>query len=148
MQRHHEKLSSAERNYATIEECLVIVWGIKKFHLYLYCLPFVLQTDYEPLKYMDSAKYANTREPCPALAMKSRVSLLVTKFHTSQRCGSVEKSDKVRILSHFSPSHELLQCHSLLSSTLLRGVEVWNSLTKLGYCCSFSRVLNPLSFFT
>ena len=31
-----------------------------------------------------------------------------TYLHTSQRCGSVEQSDKVRILSHFSPSHELL----------------------------------------
>ena len=29
-------------------------------------------------------------EPCPALAMKSRVSSLLTYFHTSQRCGSVE----------------------------------------------------------
>ena len=29
-------------------------------------------------------------EPCPALAMKSRVSSLLTKFHSSQRCGSVE----------------------------------------------------------
>ena len=47
-------------------------------------------------------------EPCPALAMKSRVSSLLTQFHTSQRCGSVEQSDKVRILSHFSPSHEPL----------------------------------------
>ena len=72
MQRHGEKLfpvcyaskklSSAERNYSTIEEeGLAIVWGIKRFHLYLYGVPFVLQTDHEPLKYMDSAKYANAR---------------------------------------------------------------------------------------
>ena len=33
---------------------------------------------------------------------------LLTKFHTSQRCGSVEKCDKVRILSLFSASHEPL----------------------------------------
>ena len=49
-----------------------------------------------------------TREPCPALAMKSRFSSLLTQFYTSQRCGSIEQSDKVRILSHFSPSHEPL----------------------------------------
>ena len=75
----------------------------------------------------------------------------------------MEKSDKVRILSHFSPSHEpfvilylvlhfsevwkcgivlqskdivalfpqaLTLCHSLLSSTLPRSVEVWSSLAK------------------
>ena len=72
MQTHDEKLfpvcygskkfSSAERDYSTIEkECLAIVWGIKRFHLYLYGVPFVLQTDHEPLKYMDSAKYTNAR---------------------------------------------------------------------------------------
>ena len=33
---------------------------------------------------------------------------LLTKFHTSQRCGSVKKCDKVRILSLFSASHEPL----------------------------------------
>ena len=51
MQRHDEKLfpvcyaskklSSAERIYSTIEkECLAVVWGIKRFHLYLYGVPF------------------------------------------------------------------------------------------------------------
>ena len=75
----------------------------------------------------------------------------------------MEKSDKVRIMSHFSSCRDssvilylvlhfsevwkrgkVLQskdtvtlfswsrnlCHSLLSSTLLRGVEVWKSVTK------------------
>ena len=55
-----KKLSSAERNYLTIEkECLAIVWGFKRFHLYLYGVPFVLQTDHDSLKYMNSAKFAN-----------------------------------------------------------------------------------------
>ena len=37
--------------------------GNQRFHLYLYGVPFVLQTDHEPLKYMDSAKYTNARLP-------------------------------------------------------------------------------------
>ena len=57
-----KKLSSAERNYSTIEkECLAIVWGFKRFHIYFYAVPFALQTDHEPLKYMNSAKFANGR---------------------------------------------------------------------------------------
>ena len=35
------------------------VRGFKRFHLYLYGVPFVLQTDHEPLKYMNSVKFAN-----------------------------------------------------------------------------------------
>ena len=54
-----KKLSSAERNYSTIEECLAIVWGFRRLHLYLYGVPFVLRTDHGPLKYMYSAKFAN-----------------------------------------------------------------------------------------
>ena len=50
------KLSDAERNYSTIEkECLA------RFHMYLYGVRFVLQTDHEPLKYMNSAKFTNNR---------------------------------------------------------------------------------------
>ena len=43
------------------KKCLTIVCGFKRFHLYLYGVPFVLQTDHEPLKYMNSAKFAKGR---------------------------------------------------------------------------------------
>ena len=57
-----KKLSDTELNYSTIEkECLAVVWGIKRFHMYLYGVRFVLQTDHEPLKYMNSAKFTNNR---------------------------------------------------------------------------------------
>ena len=72
MQRHDEKLcpvcytskklTSVERKYSAIEkESLSVVWGIKRFHLYLHGVPFVLQTDHEALKYINSAKLANGR---------------------------------------------------------------------------------------
>ena len=34
--------------------------GESRFHLYLYGVRFVLQTDHEPLKYMNSAKFMNS----------------------------------------------------------------------------------------
>ena len=65
MQKHDEKLfpvcyaskklTGAERNY------LAIVWSIKRFYLYFYGVSLVLQMDHEPLKYMNSAKFANGR---------------------------------------------------------------------------------------
>ena len=57
-----KKLSGAEKNYSTIEkECLAIVWGVRRFELYIQGVPFVLQTDHQPLNYLNSAKFANAR---------------------------------------------------------------------------------------
>ena len=56
------KLKKAELSYATIEkECLAIVWAILKFSRFLYGQQFVLETDHQPLLYLNRSKVANAR---------------------------------------------------------------------------------------
>ena len=57
-----KKLNLTEARYPIIEkECLTVVWGIKRFKLYLAGRRFTLQTDHKPLKYLKDASYQNDR---------------------------------------------------------------------------------------
>ena len=43
-------LTGSERNYQNLErECLVTIWGMEKFHYFLYGKEFTLETDWKPL---------------------------------------------------------------------------------------------------
>lgn len=56
------KLKNSEKSYAVIEkECLAVVWGIQKFHQYLYGQEFILETDHQPLTYLNKSKTENSR---------------------------------------------------------------------------------------
>ena len=56
------KLKGPELNYSTVEkECLAIVWAVQKFSRYLYGKEFRLETDHEPLVYLNSSKVTNPR---------------------------------------------------------------------------------------
>jgi len=57
-------LNAAERNYSTLEkEALAIIFGVKKFHQFLYGHPFTIKTDHKPLKGL-----LNEKKGIPALA--------------------------------------------------------------------------------
>ena len=57
-----KKLNLTEARYPIIEkECLAVVWGIKRFKLYLAGRRFTLQTDHKPLRYLKDAAYQNYR---------------------------------------------------------------------------------------
>ncbi|RUS77523.1 hypothetical protein EGW08_014707 [Elysia chlorotica] len=68
------KLLYREKRYSEMErECLGIVWGIKKFALYLYGKQFTLQTDHRPLEFLKISKFDNPRIMRWVLAMQSFV---------------------------------------------------------------------------
>ena len=57
-------LNAAERNYSIIEkEALAIIFGVKKFHQFLYGHPFAITTDHKPLEGL-----LNEKKGIPALA--------------------------------------------------------------------------------
>ena len=57
-----KKLTETERRYSVIErECLAVIWAVKKFNSYLYGREFILQTDHQPLVYLNRARYDNDR---------------------------------------------------------------------------------------
>ncbi len=64
-------LSSAERNYAPTEgECLAVVWAVKKFRHYLHGRPFEILTDHYALKWLQEARFNNSKLERWALALQ------------------------------------------------------------------------------
>ena len=56
------KLLPREQAYSVMErECLALVWGIAKFQIFLDGKEFVLETDHQPLSYLQRAKLLNSR---------------------------------------------------------------------------------------
>ncbi|XP_064469691.1 uncharacterized protein LOC135384419 [Ornithodoros turicata] len=56
------KLLPREAAYSAIErEGLALVWGIQRFHIYLYGTQFTVQSDHEPLRYINRSKHLNSR---------------------------------------------------------------------------------------
>ena len=77
------KLLPRERNYSTIEkECLAIVWGIQMLDPYLFGTMFTVQTDHNPIQWLNSLKAKNQR------LLRWSLSLQEYRFDIVHRKGS------------------------------------------------------------
>ena len=97
-------LTKAERNYSQIDkEALALVWGVKKFHLYLFGRHFMLVTDHEPL-----TSILNPKKGIPAMtvARLQHYALFLAGF-------------KYSIEEH----HPTWKCGQIITSTLDKGVQ-------------------------
>ncbi|GFN84804.1 Zinc finger protein, partial [Plakobranchus ocellatus] len=72
-----KKLTDRERKYSVTErEALAIVWGVKKFSLYLYGTVFTLRTDHGALQFLNAAKFDSPRIMRWALALQANPSVI------------------------------------------------------------------------
>ena len=64
------KMLPRERNYTTIEkECLAIKWSIEALRVYVLGKKFVLQTDYNRLKWLEKMKDQSRRSSRRSLSL-------------------------------------------------------------------------------
>ena len=95
-------LKASEQAYAVIEkECLALVWGIQKFYRYIYGTAFTVETDHQPLSYLNKTKLSNPR------LMQWDLTLQPYWFHIV----AIRGSDNVGA-DHLSRARVLLQLKS------------------------------------
>ena len=90
-------LSEAERNYAQIEkEALAIIFGVKRFHVYLYGRKFLLLMDHKPLPIIFGPK---TGLPMVAVSRLQRWALVLSAYQYDVKFRAMEEHGNVDGLS-------------------------------------------------
>ena len=89
-------LAAAERNYSQLErEGLAIVWGVKKFHQYLYGRKFVIYSDHKPLQsILNPSRHISTM----ASARTQRWALTLSAYDYSLKyksCSNLANADSL-----------------------------------------------------
>ncbi|XP_061164466.1 uncharacterized protein K02A2.6-like [Saccostrea echinata] len=90
-------LSQTERKYAQIDkEALGLVWGVKKFHAYLYGRKFTLVTDHQPLV---SIFHPEKGLPVTTAARLQRYAIFLSGFQYDIRYKNTKKHSNADALS-------------------------------------------------
>ena len=91
-------LTKAERNYSQLEkEGLALLFGVKKFHVYLFGRNFTLCTDHKPLQ---SLLNESKSIPCMASARIQRWALILASYEYTIKYKSGPANSNAEALSH------------------------------------------------
>ena len=92
-------VGASERNYSQLEkEALAIIFGIKKFHQYLYGRKFVLLTDHKPLTVILGPKNGI---PVLAASRLQRWAVQLSAYHYDIKYRSTDRNSNADMLSRF-----------------------------------------------
>ena len=155
-------LSASERNYAQLEkEGLSLVYGVKKFHQYLYGRKFILFTDHKPLVAIFGSKKG---VPSLAAARLQRWAILLSGYQYEIRFKPTQQHCNADGLSRLPLKHTELRetltegssiCNIRMEHMPISAIEVQRAsrrdlilsrvirFTKTGWPESVSEVLKP-----